>query len=415
MRDKNCFFTGSVVLVTFAILAVMAGRAWPQTFKVLHNFGSSGDGWTPFAGLVADDSGQLYGVTLYGAAGSPCVQSECGTVFKLKPNSDGTWTETLLYQFTGGSDQAQPVFPVAFDRRGNLYGTTQGYGGGWGTVFQLTPNLTGAWNQQTLYTFTGGSDGGNPFGITVNGVGRVYGTTYRNRGNYHGLLFTLAGVSALKWSESVPHQFGSGDDGYDPAGTLVFDADGNIYGTTYEGGLYGAGTVYKLTPSASGWNETILYSFQDNPDGAHPYAGVIFDAAGNLYGTTEQGGTGRGGTVFKLAPNPDGSWTESVLHSFAVEGSDGYSPDAGLTFDQAGNLYGTTTAGGRDGGRGTVFKLTPSSGGQWVETILHAFSGPDGAIPYNLGRLVIDADGNLYGTASNGGQYGVGVVFEVTP
>ena len=245
--------------------------------------------------------------------------------------------------------------------------------------------------------------------------GAVYGTTYRHNGNYRGLVFDLAQVSALNWKQNVLYAFGSGSDGYGSSGELIFDASGNIYGTTYSGGFLGNGTVFKLSATADGdWSETILYSFRGSPDGAHPYAGVIFDSAGNLYGTTEQGGSTGEGTAFQLIPNSDGSWTESVLHSFG-SGNDGGFPDAGLTFDQAGNLYGTTPSGGGFGFEGTVFKLTPGSQGHWTETVLHAFSGQDGIVPYNDGRLLVDGAGNIYGTAASGGQYGGGTAFEITP
>jgi uncharacterized repeat protein (TIGR03803 family) len=401
--------------LALAMTAIMATGAVAQTFKVLHNFGGPGDGWSPFAGLVASADGQLYGVTIYGAVGSPCPLSECGTVFKLSPNRDGSWTETLLYQFTGGLDQSQPVFPVAFDSRGNLYGTTQGNIGEYGTVWELTPNGDGTWSQKTLYTFTGGTDGGQPFGIAVAGIGRLYGSTYRYNGNYTGAVFSLAQPSVRNWVENVVHLYGNGSDGGGPVGKVIFDAAGNMYGTTYEGGLSGNGTVYKLSANAdgSGWNETILYSFAGSPDGAHPYAGLLWDSAGNLYGTTEQGGTHAAGTVFMLAPNPDGRWIESVLYTFTGQ-NDGANPDAGLAFDSSGNLYGTTTGGGA-GSRGTVFKLSRSVGGQWTETVLHSFDLQDGSDPSNLGSLVVDAAGNLYGTTIDGGQYGLGVVFEVSP
>jgi uncharacterized repeat protein (TIGR03803 family) len=414
MSGKPRSSAGCLALFTVAI-ALTATAAVGQTFKVLHSFGGAGDGSAPFAALVADGTGQLYGVTLTGPAGPQCSPSGCGVVFKLSPNRDGSWAETLIYQFTGGSDQSEPAFPVAFDPLGNLFGTTQGNPGEYGTVFGLTPNADGTWSQRTIYTFTGGADGGQPFGIAVSGVGRLYGTTYRNRGNYQGLVFDLGQVSALTWKQNVLHAFGSGGDGYGASGELIFDASGNIYGTTYSGGLFGNGTVFKLSANAEGsWNETILYSFRGSPDAAHPYAGVIFDMAGNLYGTTEQGGSIGQGTAFELTPNSDGSWTESVLHSFG-SGNDGGFPDAGLTFDTAGNLYGTTPSGGGVGFEGTVFKLTLGSQGHWTETLLHAFSGQDGIIPYNDGRLVVDGAGNIYGTAAAGGQYGGGTVFEITP
>jgi uncharacterized repeat protein (TIGR03803 family) len=353
VSSKKLSAAGYLVLLTVGIALTATGAAG-QTFKLLHSFGGAGDGSGPFAALVADGTGQLYGVTLAGPTGSQCQSSGCGVVFKLSPNPDGSWTENLIYQFTGGSDQSSPAFPVAFDPLGNLYGTTQGNPGEYGTVFRLTPNADGSWSQRTIYTFSGGADGGQPFGIAVGGVGRLYGTTYRDRGNYQGLVFDLAQVSALNWSQNVLHHFGSGNDGYGASGELIFDATGNIYGTTYSGGLVGNGTVFKLSANADGaWNETILYSFLGSPDGAHPYAGLIFDSVGNLYGTTEQGGSTGEGTAFQLTPNSDGSWTESVLHSFG-NGNDGDAPDAGLASDRAGNLYGTTTSGGGSGFEGTV-------------------------------------------------------------
>ena len=214
-------------------------------------------------------------------------------------------------------------------------------------------------------------------------------------------------------NEKVLHSFnGNGADGYQPEASLIFDAVGNLYGTTYWGGTYGFGTVFELTPSGGGgWTETVLHSFQPNgTDGNYPIAGLIFDAAGNLYGTTSAGGTYGFGTVFELTPEEGGGWTETVLLNF--NGTDGSYPHAGLAFDAAGNLYGTT---GYDGTYhyGTVFELTPTAGGGWTETVLHSFgNGTDGASPF--AGLIFDAAGNLYGTTSAGGTYGTGTVFELT-
>src|SRR5664279_5403051 len=216
-------------------------------------------------------------------------------------------------------------------------------------------------------------------------------------------LFMTSTLAAAQ--EQVLHNFNNnGTDGTFPQAGLIVDGAGNLYGTTSEGGTYiscsgGCGTVFELTPNGSGgWTETVLHNFNSNgTDGANPYAGLIFDAAGNLYGTTTTGGTYYVGTVFELSPSQGGGWTEKVLYSFNYNGTDGNYPQASLTIDAAGNLYGTTWAGGPYGyGYGTVFELTPAAGGGWTETVLHNFVGTDGAAP--LAGLIFDAAGNLYGT-----------------
>ena len=242
------------------------------------------------------------------------------------------------------------------------------------------------------------------------------------------MVFKLAPNPDGTWTESVLHSFTLAD-GADPLCTLIFDAAGNLYGTTFFGGAHNQGTVFKLAPNSDGtWTESVLLSFT-GPDGAGPSAGLTFDADGNLYGTTNYGGPagctiGTGvmcGVVFKLAPNSDGTWTESVLHSFLTSGADGAGPYAGLTLDAAGNLYGTTVQGGSAActdGCGVVYKLAPSLGGTCTESVLHSFTGgADGAGPW--AGLVFDAAGNLYGTAIQGGSAactnGCGVVFKLTP
>jgi uncharacterized repeat protein (TIGR03803 family) len=313
-------------------------------------------------------------------------------------------TETVLYGFDGGSDGANPYGGLVFTNKGNLYGTT-GYGGtySYGTVFEL--NAAGV--EKVLYSFGGRSgDGVLPEAGLVIDRGNFYGTTaaggaYGGAGGYgDGTVFKLTPAG----KETVLHSFNPEiGDGEEPIGSLVFDKDGNLYGTTFSGGAYGYGTVFKLTLSAV---ETVLHSF--NPemgDGANPIAGLVFDTKGNLYGTTRFGGAYGDGTVFMLSL----AGSETVLYSF-TGGVDGGAPYAGtLVFDKKGNLYGTTSGGGTDG-FGTVFKLTPAG----AESVLHSFtSDPDGAYPY--GGLVLDKEMNLYGTTAFGGASGIGAVFEVTP
>jgi uncharacterized repeat protein (TIGR03803 family) len=196
-----------------------------------------------------------------------------------------------------------------------------------------------------------------------------------------------------------------------PQGNLLLDAAGNLYGTTNAGGASGNGVVFKLTPHEDGtWTERTLYCFKGYPDGSGPIGPLILDAAGNLYGATEWGGTSAyWGVVFKLTPTTDGAWKESVLFSF--DWTDGAQPRGGVTFDAAGNLYGTTEEGGPNGGLGTIFELTPASDGTWKQTVLLSFTGADGAHPYTA--LTFDKTGNLYGTTAFGGTYGNGVVFKL--
>jgi uncharacterized repeat protein (TIGR03803 family) len=400
------FTAFSRVVAVFALAALLTASAWSQaTETVLYNFQSGSTGYSPGAGgLIFDKAGNLYGITGNGGAAGN------GTVFELTP-SGGAWVETVLHSFTG-SDGSEPAATLIFDSAGNLYGTTMGGGAtGNGTVFELTPS-GGAWVETVLHSFTG-SDGSEPAASLIfDSAGNLYGTTDYGGAFGHGTAFELS-LSGKAWAETVLHSFSGGDDsdGSDPVASLIFDSAGNLYGTTQSGGL-SCGAVFELTPSAGAWTETVLYRF-DCGDGASPFGNVIFDSAGNLYGTTRYGGGnvcnyGYGcGTAFKLT-HAGGVWTETVLHSF--NGSDGDTPEAGLVFDKAGNLYGTTTGEGTNG-YGNVFQLRPS-GGAWTETVLYSFTGgADGGTP--RAGLFFDSTGNLYGTAEMGGTAGDGVVFEI--
>jgi uncharacterized repeat protein (TIGR03803 family) len=215
--------------------------------------------------------------------------------------------------------------------------------------------------------------------------------------------------------EKVLHSFGNGTDGLYPYAGLIFDAAGNLYSTTEYGGIHGQGAVFELSPrEGGGWTETVLHSFGQGTDGSYPDRGLVFDAAGNLYGTTIGGGIHYNGSVVELSPRQRGGWTEQVLHSFNANGTDGYYLYGGLIIDTAGNVYGTTNDGGTLG-YGTVFELTPGWGGDWSERVLHSFgrNDSDGSLPYD--GLIIDTAGNLYGTTNDGGIYSGGTVFEITP
>jgi uncharacterized repeat protein (TIGR03803 family) len=289
--------------------------------------------------------------------------------------------DKLLHEFNPAlMDGSHSYTVLVFDKAGNLYGTTYQGGGngcqgelGCGIVFELTPNPDGSWTEQVLYRFQGGDDGGNPSsGITLDQEGNLYGTTWNGGVNSQGTIFKLMQNQDGSWTESVLYSFGNGsEDGMNPIGGMVFDKAGNLYGTTSYGGVdHDYGTVYKLDKNNK---ETVLHSFNFR-DGESPN-GVIRDAVGNLYGTTiSGGGTGAGGMVFKLSPRAVGGWIERVLYRFGKDGGAG-APRAGVIFDKAGDLYGTLPLGGQCDACGAIFKLTPKPQGPWQESTLYSFTG----------------------------------------
>lgn len=403
----------SVALVLVLTIA-LAQPARAQTYQVLYSFTGGQDGAYPEAGLTMDGGGNLYGTAYQGGS------MNRGTVYKLARRGTG-WALSPLYNFTGQTDGGAPIAGVVFGPNGSLYGTTEfaghNCGEGCGVVFNLRPptsickSFLCLWTETVIYGFHGGSDGANPgFGnLTFDQAGHIYGTTYFGGSHAGGVVYELTSSNG-SWTESPIYTFTGGSDGENPYSNVIFDAAGNLYGTTF-GGANGYGTVFKLSPNGSGWTEDTLYAFQSsNNGGGNPYGGVVFDAAGNLYGATSNGGTGGGGTAYELMSS-NGGWNFDLLYSFT---STGYLPGSfgSLTKDSAGNFYGTTVKDGTNG-VGSVFKLTPSNGG-WTETDLHDFAGGSGGeIPY--GSVLIDASGNLYGTASAGGANSYGVIWEITP
>jgi uncharacterized repeat protein (TIGR03803 family) len=403
-------------------LIVFTSQAQAQTYKVLHTFTGGTDGTFPYAGLTLDKAGNLYGTTSQG--GSP--SGGPGTVFQLKLKNS-SFVFNHLYSFTG-SDGANPYARVIFGPNGTLYGTTNAGGAyGEGTVFNLTPSLAVCktalcpWTETVLHSF--GFDGLELPGygdLIFDHAGNIYGTTEfaMFHYSYPGAVHELT-PSGRGWTENGSYVFMmDGSDGAGPEAGVIMDQSGNLYGTTVVGGDLacqppnGCGTVYQVTPSGSGWTENTLYSFSGGNGGVYPVAGLIFDPLGNLYGATETGGSGGGGTVFKLTPAGHGNWTYTLIYSFTGIASNNCGPQGTLVMDGLGSLYGTTA---RDGvnNAGSVFKLTPSDG-NWTYTSLHDFTGgSDGYGP--LCNVVFDARGNLYGTTAGGGAYFAGVVWEITP
>ena len=381
--------------------------------RVLWSFAVSGYrvGYgVPLSGLILDDKGALYG-TFYRSSSF----EGGGGVFKLTPSGSG-YSESTLWGFGGENDGSSPSAGLVFDGKGALYGTTA-FGGYYrsGTVFKLTPSGSG-YSESILHSFWGGSDGANPHaGLIFDDKGALYGTT---SGGYNGsgTVFKLT-PSGSGYSESILYSFSGGSDGANPYAGLIFDDKGALYGTTSAGGHKGSGTVFKLTPSGSAYSESTLYRFQGGNDGANPYAGLIFDEKGALYGTTAGGGSNGFGTVFNLTPFGSSEYGETVLLSFGGRNG-GAHPDAGLIFNKKGELYGTTSRGGRYG-FGTAFKLTTSGSGYsqgYSERVLHNFNFNNGAWPE--AGLTFGTTGTLYGTTSRGGKHGydsLGTVFELAP
>jgi len=409
MRSKKLSISWRMIVAIFAAFLLMTGTWAMAAEKTLHNFDKGADGTNPYAGVIFDSAGNLYGTTFAGG------QQGLGTVIELTPVTGGHFKEKVLYSFGLGKDGVGPSAGLIFDGAGNLYGTTvQGGDYGLGTVFELTPVSGGHWTEQVLHSFGHGKDGAGPTaGLVFDASGNLYGTTAQGGAYSLGTGFELKPKTGGGWTETVLHNFGHSKDGYDPGAGLIFDSTGNLYGTTFYGGAFGKGTVFELSPkSGGGWTEKVVHSFGSGKDGANPLAELVFDAAGDLYGTTYEGGAYATGTVFELVPKTGGGWTEKGVHNFG-SGKDGVQPRARLIFDSAGNLYGTTYLGGSYA-KGTAFKLTPKTGGGWTEKVLHNFgNAKDGASP--VAGVIFDASGNAYSATLGGGAFGFGTVFEITP
>ncbi len=423
----SCNYCGGV----FELTRQSSGQ-WEE--NELWNFSGYADGLGP-VGLVLGSAGEIFGTTRY--SDSP---GSNGVLFELSLHG-GTWNLSTLYNFPY-SDGQDPSSSLVADAAGNLYGTTA-YGGtnNVGSVFRMSRTRDGGWKEDPIYSFGPASNAlyytQEPSGLVFDTVGNLYGTTGGGGSYSAGSVFALSAQAGGGWEEKNLVSFNPQSGPMQAVGGVVFDKAGHIYGVSTHGGTHGLGTVFQLTQSGGGrWALNVIYNFSGYPsDGAYPGAGLTIDAAGNLYATTQRGGTSAGcldheqnpqgcGTAFELSYTAGMGWTEKILHSFqGTRGNDGATPQASLIWDGAGNLYGTTLQGGVRGpcevlysgsGCGTVFELTPSGSGEWIETVLYEFTGkPDGENP--SAGLVWDQQGNLYATAGGGGTYDYGMLFELSP
>jgi len=410
-----------IALLAMILLCAQLGLA---QYRVIHAFTGEPDGAGAWGSVAFDKQGSLYGTTqgggLYGD----------GLVFEFVPQPDGTWDENVLYNFCSlplCRDGAVAFSGPTLDKAGNVYGATQS-GGGYnsGAVYELTPSGSG-WNFAVLYNFcakpncTDGAGGWS--GPILDQLGNLYGAAW--------VAYELSPTLDGSWAETTLHYFtGSGGDGdgFFPQAAPIMDGAGNVYGTTMAGGGSsecqvdgGCGTIYQLEPLRISLlgpeKENILHAFGSfQNDGREPSLGQLaMDDQGSLYGTTTQGGSNLCvdvgcGTVFKLSLAQNGTWNETILYNFTLST---YGPGGGVTFDKAGNLYGTTIYGG-GAGCGAIYKLAPTTAnGPWRYRVLHYFDGKEGCLPD--ANLTLGPDGNLYGTTAIGGASGSGVVFEITP
>lgn len=397
--------TAFLALQTAFCLVVGSAAAFAGE-NVLYTF-QGGNDCGAYGTLIFDPAGNLYGTAL-GAFGSN------GEAYELSPGSGG-WTETVLHSFGGGPDGVAPEGGLVRDQAGNLYGTTsRGGSGQGGTVYELSPS-NGTWTETVIYNFTGGVDGASPEGtLAIDAAGNLYGTTSSGGDSNNGVVFKLA-PGAGGWTQSTLYSFTGGNDGGQPTEGVILDPAGNLYGAASQVNGDDTGVVFKLTPGSNGWTQSILYSFTNGNDGGDPESPLTRDQAGSLYGGGNAGGTGMAGVVFKVRPGAttgpslSAPWTENVLYNF-TGGDDGNGPNTGVIFDRSGNIDGATSQGG-SGGFGVVYQLTPGNSG-WSENVLYSFTGgSDGGFPEST--VVLDNAGNIYGTTVAGGQR-CGVAYQIS-
>ena len=395
-----------------ALLFVFSVASFASTSQVVYSLAGDEDGEYPDTDLIIDSAGNIYGTSVLGG------DFGTGTVFQLTP-SGSSYVHTVLYSFTGGADGGQPYKGVTLDAQGNLYGTAVvgGTGGicageGCGVVYKLTKNGS-TWTQSVIYNFTGKSDGYGPgSGVTFDKAGNLYGTTPTGGAKSMGVIYELS-PSGSSWTFKVIHTFSGGSDGTGgSAGRLLLDSAGRLYGVCTVGGANGAGVAYKLTLVQGTWKFQTLYAFKGTPDAGFPYGALSMDSSGNLYGTTYYSGANNLGSVYQLALK-GGVWTENLLYSFKG-GTDGASPISNVNVDPSGDLYGTTSEGGGRCSCGAIYRLTLPRGGQWTESVVYRFKNtPDGGFVYN--GMVPDSSGHYFGSTVHGGTAGEGAFYQFTP
>jgi len=396
----------ALIAAAMALILASSVLAAPK-YKVLHAFGSGKDGGGLWGSLAFDAKGNLYGTTSGGGAYGD------GTVFELTPGSNGRWSETILHSFPSFPDDGGAPFSTpVLDAAGNLYATANGGTHNSGIVLELAHD---SWAETILYNFCAKpkcGDGGSPSAaLVMDRAGNLYGTAY--------YPFELS-PSSGRWKLTVLHKFpsfkGDGEDAYQG---VILDAKGNVYGATEGGGTgnegcisTGCGIDYELHHTPDGkWKEIVLHDFGTGGDGMQISGGLLLDGTDTIYGAAD-GGAHAQGVVYRLSRGANGHWKAAIQYSF-TGGADGGGP-GDLVMDKSGNLYGATVNGGDPNcGCGVVYKLAPGSNGKWKYTVLHRFTGHDGAQPY--AALILDSKGNLYGTTATGGAGGAGVAFELTP
>lgn len=423
MSSKATAFRFRPLLFLIAATVVLPLNLNARTYRDISHFDYFVNGGNIEHGVTLDAAGNLYGTTQNGGP------LDYGVVFKLTRQSDGTWDESVLHFFQGGSGGRGPVSGVTFDKNGNLYGVTvaggvpcAGRAAGCGTAYKLTPQPDGTWNHTLIYAFGGIEGDIRGTELTFDTEGNLYGFSSVGNANCCGVVFRLKPNDDGSWSEEILYTFKGGRDGNFPVGNLVFDQAGNLYGETAQGGEKDCGTVFKLTPDPGGnWSESVVHSFcASKSDGWAPNGGLTMDADGNLFGVTVWGGgaamppcplqTGCG-TVFQFKPQPDGSWSYKKIHTFLDTPS--ADPSGGLAVDAAGNVYGTTSLNGTND-YGTIFMLVHNPDDSFTGKTLHVFKGYPAIAP--SGKLVLDESGTLYGTTLFSKPFpGTGVVFKMIP
>jgi len=408
LSEKLSILTLAACLMPLAL----SSHAIGQTVTTLYNFGSAtGEGTNPQAGLITDGAGNLYGTAALSTARAD------GSVFKLSPQGGGSWTENVLHLFHGTPDGDTPESRLVL-MNGTLFGTTLlGGANNMGTAFATIPPSQpgGPWTTRILYSFGSvGQDGLNPNVGLLPARPGFYGVTMNGGSTGRGTVFKLTPPSNPldPWNETILYSFAGGTDAAFPLGELSQDALGNLYGVALLGGANNVGAIYRLSPVGGGaWTESVIYSFH-GPDGSSPTGKLLVAKDGSLFGTTSGGGPRQGGIVYQLVPpvNPGDPWTQNILYSF-TGGFDGGGPFAGVIMDTQGRIFGTTESGGTGTlSGGVIFMLTPAGGGTWTEQVLYSFGGNDGFRPL---CLLTPSKGKLFGTTSAGGQFGVGTIFQL--